>query len=165
MPPYLVDANFFIQAHRVYYPIDIAISFWQLVKRMADDGLICSIDKIRDELYANSDSLTDWCDVNIAREFFLPTETTIIPHYTAVITYPASRGNHFTPKAKGDFYSSDIADAWLVAHALQNAQSIVTYETSDPNQKSRVKIPDVCNYVGVNCINTISLLRNHGFTF
>jgi hypothetical protein len=165
MPPYLVDANFFIQAYRVYYPIDVATSFWQLVKRMADDRLICSIDKVKDELYVGRDSLTAWCDLNLADSFFLHTETTIIPHYTTVISYPESRGAHFTQRAKDDFYSSDIADAWLIAHALQNGQGIVTYETSDPNQKSRVKIPDVCNYLNLTCINTITLLRNHGLTF
>jgi len=32
MQIYLVDSNFFIQAHRAIYPLDIATGFWNKVK-------------------------------------------------------------------------------------------------------------------------------------
>lgn len=32
MTQYIVDTNFFIQAHRLNYPLDIAISYWKKVK-------------------------------------------------------------------------------------------------------------------------------------
>ena len=44
MSLYIVDSNFFIQAHRAYYPIDVIQSFWTKVKQLADEGKIKSID-------------------------------------------------------------------------------------------------------------------------
>ena len=36
MPIYIVDSNFFIEAHRINYPIDIALSYWEKIKKFAD---------------------------------------------------------------------------------------------------------------------------------
>ena len=55
MTVYVVDSNFFIQAHRVNYPLDIAYSFWNKVKELAEAGKIISIDKVKDELYDKND--------------------------------------------------------------------------------------------------------------
>ena len=44
---YVVDSNFFIEAHRATYPLDVAHSFWNKVKQLADDGKIVSIDKVK----------------------------------------------------------------------------------------------------------------------
>jgi hypothetical protein len=54
MSVYVVDTNFFIQAHRAYYPLDVASSFWEKVKQLADDGKIISIDKVKQEIYKNN---------------------------------------------------------------------------------------------------------------
>ncbi len=51
MQIYLVDSNFFIQAHRAIYPLYIATGFWNKVKMLADKGTIFSIDKVKNELY------------------------------------------------------------------------------------------------------------------
>ena len=51
MAIFVVDSNFFIQAHRATYPIDIAIGFWNKVKQLALDGVIISIDKVKNALH------------------------------------------------------------------------------------------------------------------
>lgn len=38
MTIFVVDSNFFIQAHRMYYPLDIAFSFWNKVKELSERG-------------------------------------------------------------------------------------------------------------------------------
>jgi hypothetical protein len=60
MSVYVVDSNFFIQAHRVSYPLDVAFSFWNKVKQLANDGKIISIDKVKQEIYQNEDALKQW---------------------------------------------------------------------------------------------------------
>jgi hypothetical protein len=57
MSVFIVDSNFFIQAHRANYPLDIAITFWKKVKELADNGSIVSIDKVKHEIYQNDDEL------------------------------------------------------------------------------------------------------------
>lgn len=50
MAVFVVDSNFFIQAHRATYPLDIATGFWNKVKQLALDRVIVSIDKVKNEL-------------------------------------------------------------------------------------------------------------------
>lgn len=47
MPIYVVDSNFFIEAHRATYPLDVAHSFWNKVKQLAATGKIVSVDKVK----------------------------------------------------------------------------------------------------------------------
>lgn len=44
---FIVDSNFFIQAHRATYPLDIATGFWAKVKQLADAGVLISIESTR----------------------------------------------------------------------------------------------------------------------
>lgn len=67
---YVVDSNFFIHALRVYYPLDVAYSFWQKVKQLAHDGEIISIDKVKDEIFDHNDDLENWCKENLPHDFF-----------------------------------------------------------------------------------------------
>jgi hypothetical protein len=57
MSAFVVDSNFFIQAHRVTYPLDIALSFWKKIRQLASESKIISIDKVRNELFTNDDLL------------------------------------------------------------------------------------------------------------
>jgi hypothetical protein len=139
MSVYVVDSNFFIQAHRASYPLDVATSFWNKVIQLAEEGKIVSIDKVKNEIFKNEDDLKQWCEINLPDYFFKDTST-IIPQYSQV---------------------ADEADAWLIAHALVDPAQIVlvTHELSEPNRKNKVKIPDACIANGVQYCNTIEMLR------
>ena len=43
-----------------------------------------------------------------------------------------------------------MADAYLVATAAAHGMKVVTFETSDPLCRKRVKIPDACIALGVD---------------
>ena len=70
MRTFLVDSNFFIQAHRAIYPLDVAPSFWNKVKQLAANGNIISLDKVKNEIYQNEDDLKSWCENNLPDNFF-----------------------------------------------------------------------------------------------
>ncbi len=70
MPPYVLDTNFFIEAHRITYPMDVFPSYWERIKQMAEAGHIGSIDKVKDELFRNEDDLKNWCGRNLPDRFF-----------------------------------------------------------------------------------------------
>jgi hypothetical protein len=65
MPVFILDSNFFIQAHRTTYPIDVATGFWNKVKDLAARGSLISLDKVRNEIYGGNDALEDWCKENL----------------------------------------------------------------------------------------------------
>ncbi|GAL82711.1 hypothetical protein JCM19274_3849 [Algibacter lectus] len=166
MKVYVVDSNFFIQAHRVNYPLDVAFSFWNKVKELADSGRIISIDKVKDELYDKNDALEDWCKANLPEDFFKSTDE-VMAEYGSVTAWAISMNHHYLPNALNEFLAADEADAFLVAYSLADNENriIVTHEVSQPARKNRVKIPEACAPFNVRYLNTIEMLREIGETF
>ncbi len=166
MEVYVLDSNFFIQAHRVSYPLDIAFSFWNKVKQLAGQGRIISIDKVKNELYDKNDALEAWCKDNLPEDFFKDTSH-VMAAYGQVCAWAISRNGHFLQNALNEFLDADEADAYLVAYALADSASriIVTHEISNPNQRNKIKIPEPCNALGVVFCTTIDMFRRLGETF
>ncbi|TCZ66429.1 DUF4411 family protein [Flaviaesturariibacter aridisoli] len=164
MASFVVDSNFFIQAHRNNYPLDVATSFWLKVKDLATAGHIICIDKVKDEIYKNEDDLKGWCVGNLPSNFFHDTAT-ILADYGRVCTWAVSKSSHYLQKALDEFLNAEEADAWLVSFALAKGIKVVTYETSNPAQKSRIKLPDACIPFSVPFTNTVGMFRELGITF
>ncbi|MBN2571252.1 MAG: DUF4411 family protein [Ignavibacteriales bacterium] len=168
MSIFILDSNFFIQAHRINYPIDVALGFWNLVKSISIEGKIISIDKVKNEIYKNDDELKKWTENNLPSDFFKNTNQEIVlENYKKVILWADSKKDFYLQKAVNDFFESENADPWLVAFALSLSEncSIVTHEISEPNRKSKIKIPEVCNAFNVNYVNTIQMFRTINVTF
>ncbi len=161
MSKFIVDSNFFIQAHRSIYPLDVVQSFWSKIKSLSEKGIIVSIDKVKKEIFVNSsheDDLKSWCDTNLPKEFFISTDS-VLHNYVAIVNWANSMSHHYTSNAIQEFLETDLADPWLIAFAMSNNWTIVTYEKSEPSRKNRIKIPEVCSHFNVKYINTIEMLR------
>lgn len=163
---YLVDSNFFIQAHRAVYPLDIATGFWNKVKMLAGTGIIFSIDKVKNELYDKNDKLESWCKTNLPENFFVDSSGKM-EEYSQIISWAVSKADHYLPYAIDEFLGTDAADAFILAYALADKDNItiVTQEKSEPNRKNRIKIPEPCNVFGIKYLNTIEMFRQLGETF
>lgn len=161
--PFLLDSNFFIEAHRTSYPFDVVPSFWVKVKELAENSKIISIDKVQKELLKNNDELSQWCIDNLPVDFFKDTTATITS-YALLTTWVYAKSDQYLPQAISEFLDADEADAWLIAYAMNNGNQIVTHETSSPTSKKRVMLPDAANPHHVTCIKTIDLFRALGVT-
>ncbi len=166
MSVYVLDSNFFIQAHRFHYPIDVAAGFWNKVRQLAEQGKVISIDKVKKELYNKNDALEDWCRNNLPYVFFKDTSA-IMASYAQVTSWAMSRSGHYLPNALNEFLDADEADAFLVAYCLEDPVNrfVVTQEISEPNRQNKVKIPDACIALNVSYMNTIKMFRHLGETF
>jgi len=162
--PFILDSNFFIEAHRVSYPFDVVPSFWLKVKELAENGIIISIDKVHKEITQNKDELTTWCEENLPKDFFKDTSV-VINQYIEVSNWANTKSNHYNTSALNEFLDADEADAWLVAFAISNGNQIVTHETSDLKTQKRVKLPDAASPFGINCVKTIEMFRLLGEQF
>lgn len=120
MSVFIVDTNFFIQAHRVTYPMDIVSGFWEKDVSLAGKGKIASIDKVKREFYDNEDDLKQWRQSRLPNDFFRKT-TGVIESYASVVNWANLMNGHYLPKALNEFFDADIADAWLVAYAFQTS--------------------------------------------
>lgn len=164
MSPYILDSNFFIQAHRSNYPFDVVPSFWNKVRQLAEDGLIISIDKVRDEIFKNDDELTSWCQDNLPDDFFKDSSIAI-SEYAALAGWANSKNDHYKQSAIDEFLDTDEADAWIIAFAMNQNTSLLTHEKSDPMRKNKIKMPDVCIDHGVHYVSTLDMFRSLGVTF
>lgn len=164
MAVYVVDSNFFITAHRATYPLDVATSFWNKVKELADTGLIISIDKVKNELFDKNDELEKWCKLNLPESFFADSSTAL-SEYSRISQWASSKSTHYLPNAINEFLDVNEADAFLIAYTLADSNRVlVTHEVSS-NKKSKIKIPEPCNDLGVTFVNTITMFRELGVMF
>jgi len=145
---YVVDSNFFIQAHRAIYPIGIATSFWSKVEELAN-----SLIKIK-----------NWCEAKLPSDFFKDSSP-CISDYIAITQWAQSKSDHYKQHAIQVFLETELADSWLVGYCKKENKKVVTYEKSEPLGKKRIKIPEVCNAFGVPFLNTIEMLRELGESF
>jgi hypothetical protein len=158
---YLLDTNIFISAHRMHYPLDVVVSFWDKLQELGSAGQIISIDKVKNEIFRNEDTLKAWCMASLAPDFFKESQP-CISAYTQIVRWANSSGRHYQERAINEFMDADNADAWLVAYAMENQNKIVPYEKSNPNKQNRIKIPEAFNAFSIPFVDPIGMFRELG---
>ncbi len=160
---YLLDANVLIQAKNFYYRFDIFPMFWDWLDGEQQKGALASIIPVYEELAKGTDELSKWVKQRQHDGWFLPVDEEATQHEFSDIAVWVM-DSHFKDQAKKDFLS--VADPWLVAKAVSIGGVVVTHEKLfDPNIRRKVKIPNVCNAFGVECIDTFDLLNRLGAKF
>lgn len=163
MKTYLLDTNFFIDAHRTTYPFDVFPSYWGKIQALAEAGSIFSVDKVFDEINRHTDALTAWVNAGLPNGFFRSSGD-VVPQYADVVRWANGKSTHYFPTALATFMQAEEADAWLVAHGIQSGCTIVTHEISNPDMKRSIKIPEPCNHFGIQFIKPVEMLRELGVT-
>lgn len=159
---YLLDANVFIQAKNQYYGFDIVPAFWNWLIAANSAGVVYSIEKVAEELIGFGDELSDWAKARVEdRTFFLAPDDAVLEGLKVVAEWAQSQT--FTPAAVNEFLGA--ADYYLVAHALVQGHVVVTQEVHEPGITRRVKIPNACIGLGVQWMNTYSMLRAEAARF
>jgi hypothetical protein len=150
---YLLDANVFIQAKNLHYGLDFCPAFWEWLIDANAAAAVYSIEKVGDELLAGADTLADWAR-DRGTPFFAPPDTVVVPALATVASWVT--GQAYEPAAVNTFLQ--VADYYLVAHALAHGHTVVTHEVPSPSTK-KIKIPNVCIGLGVKCMTPYEMLR------
>jgi hypothetical protein len=59
-----------------------------------------------------------------------------------------------------------LADPWVIAHAMKAGACVVTKENLETALNSkRIKIPNVCQNLGIRCINDFDMIRELKVSF
>ena len=156
---YLLDANVFIQAKNLHYGLDFCPAFWSWLIASNKSKLVFSIEKVGDEIEAGADELADWAAQH-GSGFFLKPDSAMLPAFGSVSTWAASQ--NYEPAAVNTFLQ--IADYYLVAHALAHGHTIVTHEIASPSTK-KIKIPNACIGLGIKCVTPFEMLRHERARF
>jgi len=156
---YLLDANVFIQAKNQYYGFDIAPGFWKWLIESNASNVVFSVEKVADELIGYGDELSDWPkERRQAGTFFLPPDDAVADTLKRVAEW--ANAQNFADAAVSEFLQ--VADYYLVAHALAHGHTVVTQERYEPDITRRIKNPNVCVGLGVPWMDTYSMLRAEG---
>lgn len=156
---YLLDANVFIQAKNLHYGLDFCPAFWQWLLDSNAIGLVFSIDKVADEIAVGADELTDWMRDN-GNGLFLRTDPRTVSQFSQVSLWVTEQ--HYEPAAINTFLQ--VADFYLVAHALAGGHAVVTHEVP-ANSTKRIKIPNVCIGLGLRFMTPYEMLRREHARF
>lgn len=156
MRNYLIDTNVFIESSNRHYAIDICPGFWDFMDRMSNLSNVKSIIQVYEEFTPDIEELKNFRERLNNRGFFLQIEDITPDSYNNVTTTLQTMG--YAQQAIADF--SAQADYFLIALALQQNYTIVTQEArTQAIAKNRIKIPNVCETLNIECIDIIEFLR------
>ena len=169
---YLIDANAIIAPYRVYYAFDLVPRFWDFLSEQIISGNILLIDKVYDEIAVNkdktkpSDDLQKWIESLAAHKKSIKTAE-IVSAYQEVVNY-INNSDKYLDSAKRDWFNLNHADPWLVATAKAEKHKIITFEAkkgASPKGQgwNIVRIPNVCEDLGIECVDLFKVLRELGF--
>lgn len=162
---FLLDTDVLIEAKNQYYPIDRVPQFWVWILHNATHEHIKIPIKVIDEILRGNDELTQWVRSNRAI-LELDEEVDAQDWYE---TLTKGYGYSFAEAAQQDLVEQR-ADPFLIAHALldTSARRVVTMERA-PTAPSNLphpinrKIPTVCDLLGVEHLDTFTLIRELDF--
>ncbi len=151
---YLLDSNVLITAKNLYYGIDFCPGFWDWIKSKANDGLVKSIGKVKDEVTSGDDELVKWIR-QLPKDFFLQPQQSDVEALQRISSWVTS--GTYEQAAITQFLQ--VADYYLCAQALGGGHTVVTLETPAEGRR-KVKIPSVCIALGIPYTSTFNMLRH-----
>lgn len=143
----------FIRAKNLHYGLDFCPAFWEWLIHSNTARRVFSIEKVGDEIEAGDDDLAAWA-AKRGPGFFLRPDPAIVPALGKVSSW--ATGQRYEPAAVSTFLQ--VADYYLVAHALAHGHTLVTHEIASASTK-RIKIPNACIGLGVKCMTPYEMLR------
>lgn len=157
----LLDANVLMEAARRYYAFDLAPTFWNWLSHPSHAATLASASVIKEEVVAGTGDLVTWAH-GLPDSFWIPDDEASTSQLTNLAQWATDPSRPFLPAAVDEFM--DSGDIRLVSVAAAHGHSVVTHETSDPNCRRRVKIPEACAAVGVTCVQPFEAFRALGMS-
>lgn len=155
---YCLDANVLIQAWQKYYSPILCPDYWKILDGLGAEGRVFICQEVYDEIIKTEDDLSAWLKgsnipVRKANE-------SVIESLKEIYKTPV----HL--KLVDNTKNRSLADPWVIAHAMYTKSVVVTKEEKVTQANStKVKIPNVCDNVGVRWINDFEFIRELNFRF
>lgn len=151
---YCLDANIFIQGWNDYYSPELCPGYWDILDDLAAAGVVFAPIEVRREIEKIQDPLHSWLksrshffrDIDIDVQLVL---REVMRDYERLVDTTKERS---------------MADPWVVAHAKASGAVVVTKEGYSTSP-TKVKIPNVCEALGVRWINDFQFCREIGIRF
>ena len=155
---YCLDTNVLIQAWNHYYSPELCADYWDCLGQLTDEGIIFITEEVFNEIKKEDDQLKGWIDGKSEKLVKLIDED-VQENMRKIFDIEENR--RLVDSIKG----RSIADPWVIAHAMALNATVVTKENLETNKTKRIKIPNVCLTMDVDCINDFEFIRRVGIRF
>lgn len=155
MPVYCIDTSSFIWAMNNAYPIENFPVFWNNLSLAARDKTIISSEVVLEEITRKDDGVSKWAKsqsdlfIKVDDEVGLSMKD-IVGRYPKIIDPLADRNQ---------------ADPWLIALAKAKGATVITQEKPAGQDASKMKIPNVCDHVGIAWKDILGLVKDLNWRF
>lgn len=157
---YCLDANVLIQSWQKYYNPRICPQYWSVLSELGRENRIFVPQAVYEEILRGEDDLADW----LHRLSHIPVEPV-----TEAIALALRRVYDFHPSHRtlvDNARGRSLADPWLVAHAFAEGAIVVTKEEKvTALNAARIKIPNVCDNMGIRWMNDFDFVADVGLQF
>lgn len=153
---YCLDANVLIQAWQKYYNPKFCPDYWDILTELGKYGKIFIPELVNEEIIRTEDDLSKWLKgskipINKINEPVTVHLRKILKDYPLLVDNTKARS---------------LADPWVIAHALQENATVVTKEEKVTALNSnKVKIPNVCDNLGIRWINDFQFIEELDIKF
>ncbi len=156
---YCLDANVLIKAWESYYAPNVCPTYWDVLDELGAQGQLFVPSWVAEEIHRTDDDLSNWLKKsrvkvrNVTEEVGLKLKEIYAkdPKHQLLVDNTKQRS---------------LADPWLIAHAMaENACVVSKEEKPTAANNKRVKIPHVCDAMGVRCIDDFKMIEELGVKF
>ncbi len=155
---YVLDTNTISQLFRFYYRKNFP-SLWEKFDQLVLDGRILSTREVLRELGngKKAELAYNWAKDH---EHLFPDPGTIEVQFVSRI-FGESHFRQNLQSRKGRL-RKQVADPFIIAQAKRTRGTVVTEESKPPNG---ARIPNICEYFGIPCINLQQLMDREKWVF
>ncbi|TET45504.1 DUF4411 family protein [candidate division TA06 bacterium] len=149
MELYCLDTNVLIEGWNRYYSIRIAPNYWTTLDRLAMKKRVFCTMEVKREIKRKDDTLYEW--VKNRPHLFWEVDREVQKNLRCIMKeYPA---------IVSQCRNRNAADPWVIAHALTLGAIVVTKEEPASMRITKIKIPHVCDKLGVPWMNDFQFVE------
>ena len=149
---YCLDANVLIQAWQKYYNPKFCPDYWNILIELGKLDKIFIPELVYEEIIRTEDELSKWL-----KDSKIP-----IKKITEPVTICLQKIYSANPVHKNlvdNINGRSLADPWIIAHSIYENAIVVTKEEKITTSNSkRIRIPNVCDNMGVRWINDFQFI-------
>lgn len=151
---FCLDANVLIQAWNTYYSPRICPDYWEALNELGNRKRIFLPEEISDEITRTDDDLSKW--LKASKIPIRATDVNVTNCWKRVL---ATHNDHQYLIAETK--NRSLGDPWVISHAIDAGATVVTKEELETTGKPlKIKIPNVCNNMGVSWMNDFKFIQD-----
>lgn len=156
---YCLDANVLIQAWQKYYNPTFCPDYWDILIQLGLSKKIFIPELVYDEITRTEDELSNWL-----KSSKIPVHKISEPVAACLKKIYSHNPTHIN--LVDNTKNRSIADPWIIAHAInQNATVVTKEEKITASNSTKIKIPNVCENMGVRWINDFHFVQEQKIKF